>query len=313
MARETFESWIPVEMGSDPIQALEQTSVTERLGRPEPMNSDTKQVPRAGGFTVGPVAKGAAYSESTADNDYVELIARKAGGIVRIAEEDLTDTVTGERTIAVKQVEASRSLAVFYDNATLAATGAVNGTTRLYTSVYQTVRTTDSAVSYTADDNYIAGAVTYDNLSALLGKLEDSVWFDESQLFIAASPAFKVAFRGIKDTQNRPIFFEAPAGSAGNSSLFGYPIAWTLGARLAGTNTQAPTGNPILVIGNRDLLINGKARLSNEIVSPNPGFALQRARTGVGFTTDEALMKAAMRRGFAVGHPKAFAVLEKTS
>jgi hypothetical protein len=55
------------------------------------------------------------------------------------------------------------------------------------------------------------------------------------------------------------------------------------------------------------------AKLSPTIATPNPGFALQRANSGVGFLTDEALLKAAMRRGFKVGAVPAFAVFEKTS
>lgn len=313
MARETFEDWIPVETGSTAIQALVRSSVMERLARPEPMASDTKQVPRSGNFAIAAVAKGAAYGETSGTNDYVELIARKAGGILRVAEEDLMDSSID--ILTTKRNDAARNLAIFFDNATLASSAAANGTTVLYTSVYRAVRSNDTNVSYTADANYLSGSATYANLSATLGKLEDSIWFDESQLFIAASPVFKSVFRNIVDGNGRPIFIPNGGGTqdAPRDLLFGYPVEWTMGARVSATNTQAPTGNPLLIVGNRDLAIKGMAKLTPYIATPNPGFALQRAREGVGFTTDEALLKAAMRRGFVVGAPNAFAVFEKTS
>lgn len=309
MARETFEDWTPVELGDTAIQALVRTSVTERIGRPENMVSDVKDVPRSGDFAIGSIAKGGTYGETSGTNGYVELIARKVGGAIRVAEEDLLDSTVD--ILATKRNDAARNMAIFFDNATLACSAAPTGSAVLYTSVYKAVRTTDSAVSYTADANYVSGSATYDNLSNTLGKVEDSIWFDETQLFVAASPAFKSAFRAVKDTQGRPIFQQGTGGSP--DMLFGYPVEWTMGARVSATNTYSPSGNPILIIGNRQLLIKGMAKLSPSIASSNPGFALQRANNGIGFLSDEALMKAAMRRGFVVGAANAFAVFEKTS
>lgn len=310
MARETFEDWIPVETGDRVIQAMAQASVVEDWGRPEPMQSDTKQVPRSGQFAIAAVAKGAAYGETSGTNGYVELIARKAGGVARIAEEDLGESAVD--ILATKRTEAARALAVFFDNAALATTAAANGTTVLYTSVYRAVRTNDAATSYTADANYIAtgGDLTYADISGIFGLVEDSIWYEEGKLFVAASPAFKALFRGLLDADGRPILDEA--NSAGPNTLLGVPIKWSMGLRTSATNTQAPTGNPLLIVGNRDLLIKGMAKLTPQIATPNPGFAVQRASDGVGFLTDEALLKAAMRRGFAVGAANAFAVLEKT-
>jgi hypothetical protein len=312
MARETFEDWIPIENGDSAIQALNRGSFTERVARPERMGSDTKWVPRSGNFAVAAVGKGAAYTETSGVNDYVELIARKAGGVVRVAEEDLIDSPAD--ILGTKKVDALRSLGTFFDNATLATSAAQNGTTVLYDSVYRRVRTADANVGYTANANYVSGSATYANLSNTFGTVEDSIWFDESQLFVAASPAFRAVLRNIVDLQGRPIFVERQGMGDGTTpdTIFGQPISWTMGARVSGTNTQAPTGFPLMIVGNRDLLIKGMAKLSPAMASPNPGFALQRANNGIGFLTDEALMKAAMRRAFAVGAPNAFAVFEKT-
>lgn len=309
MARETFEDWIPVETGDVAIQALMQESAVERLARPEPMASDTKQVPRSGAFAIGAVAKGAAYGETSGTNDYVELIARKVGGVLRVAEEDLMESAAP--ILETKRRDAARNMAKFFDNATLATSAAANGTTVLYTSVYKAVRTTNSATSYTADDNYVSGSATYDNLSATLAKVEQGEFFDLSDTVVIANPAFRDSLRRIKDSNGMPIWVQGLAGTP--DTLFGIPITWSHGARVSATNTATPTGNPILVVANRQFLIKGMAKLSPFIANPNPGFALQRGNTGVGFLTDEALLKAAMRRGFVVGHEDAVAVFEKTS
>jgi HK97 family phage major capsid protein len=310
VARDTFENWIPDEVGGQAIQAVNQTSAVMQLARPEPMTSDTKHVPRDGGFTVGGVAKGGTYSESESTNDYVELIARKAGGALRVAEEDLNDPSVD--VLATKRVAAARELAKFFDNACLATSGAANGTTILYTSVYRAVRNTNAATSYTADEHYLAtgGAPNFDDFNDFLGLYEDSEYFDEANTIVIASPSWKKYLRGTRDDDGMPIFRN---DNPKQPTLFDYPITWSRGARVSATNAQAPTGNPLLIIGNRDLLIRGPRQLAPQIPAGEPGFALQRAQTGIGFLTDEAVMKAAMRSGFAVGHEKAFAVLEYTA
>jgi len=329
MARESFGTggtagWIAVESGDVAIQALLQYSATEALARPEPMATDTKQIPRSGDFAIGSVAKGSAYTETSGVNDYVSLIARKAGGVLRVAEEDLTDA--GPDILATKRVGAARNMALFYDNGTIGTSAAENGTTVNWTSVYKALRTTNSAsgvYQYTADTNYqavsaatfaaLGASGAYGALNTFVGKYEQSNFFDEAQGFIIAHPSFKALFRGLVDLNGRPIFNEtAIIDGIQRSVLFDYPITWSLGARVSAVNTSAPTGNPLIVIGNREMFIKGMARLSPEIASPNPGFALQRARNGVGYLTDEALMKAAMRRGFVLGTENAFAILERT-
>lgn len=309
MARETFEDWIPVETGDVAIQALMQTSAVASLASVERMASDTKQIPRSGEFAIGAVAKGAAYGETSGTNDYVELIARKVGGVLRVAEEDLMDSAAD--ILETKRAGAARNMAKFFDNATLGTSAASNGTSILYTSVYRAVRTNDSATGYTADTNYVGGSATYANLSATLGKIETGDFWSEGDTVIVAHPAFRQALRGVLDTQNRPIFFDGQGTTP--DTLFGHRIRWSLGARVSAVNTASPTGNPLLIIGNWSFAFQGLAKLAPHIANANPGFMLQRAASGVGFLTDEALMKAAMRRAFVLGFPAAFAVFEKTS
>jgi HK97 family phage major capsid protein len=309
MARESVDNWLAVEKGDVAIQGLVATSVIEAIGRPEPMATTTKDVPRSGDFAIAGIAKGGTYGETSGTNDYVELVAKKVGGAARFAEEDLDEGPVD--VLATKRRDAAKNMAKFFDNATLGCSAAASGVTVLYTSAYRALRSNDSNVGYTADDNYTSGAVTYDNLSAALGLVETSDFFDEGEIVVIAHPAFKQSLRGVKDDNSLPIFVQHREGTPG--TLFEYPIYWSLGAKVSATNTYAPTGNPLLFVANRQLLIKGMARLSPRIATPNPGWAMQSAMNGIGFLTDELIMKMAMRRAFAVGDPRGVAVFEKTS
>ncbi|HVL63451.1 MAG TPA: phage major capsid protein [Microbacterium sp.] len=317
MARDTYEAWIPEEYGSTLIQQIERQSAAERFFRQEPMGTDTKHVPRSGTVDVAVVAKGGTYTESTGTNDEVLLTARKLGSAVRIADEDIADVPEG--IIEAKKREWAISYAKFLDNATIGVTAAENGTTVPFTSVYKSITTTNAATGYTANANLIQSSlvkasgqtigdinVTYDNLVALFGLLEGSDYFDEANAVVVAHPYFKTIARGMKDSNGRPILVgvDTPATdtAAGNMTFFGYPVQWSVGARMNATASKSPTGNRLLVVGNRDLLILGKRS--------GPEYKVAGADTGVGFLTDENLLKARSRRGFAVGNENGIAVLE---
>lgn len=314
MARETFENWIPDELGSKPVVAFQQTSVVDRLATHEPMNSDVKRIPRSGGFTVGTVAKGAAYSESTSTNDYVELIARKIGGVERVAEEDLTDPTVD--VLAVKRTEAATAMARFFDQATLGTTAAANGTTVPFTSLFYALTQAETYGGYTGNDNVIttAGALTYADLTSTVGDVEGSDYAGDGLVWIA-HPAFKGHLRGLLDGDDRPLW--QPSGQAGIAggnvdSLLGYPIYWTRGARKHATATATPTGDPLMFFGDPSFLRVGDAKLPG-LPGGVMGTQLQRAATGVGYLTDEALMKAAMRKAFITGVVNTWAVIAYTA
>ena len=304
MARNTMEAWIPEEYGGAVIQRVERMSAVEALGRPEPMGTDTRHVPRAGEVDVEFVAKGAAYNEDQATNDEVLLTARKFGKVIRIADEDLQDTTGNVNVLETKKVDWATSYGKFFDNATLAVTAAENGTTVPFTSVYKAVRTSNAATGYTADNNYVSGtAATYSLLSSTLGKVEGGDYFDLGEVVVIAHPAFRGLLRGILDAQNRPIFMENGGNNDTPETLFGVPIRWSLGAKTSATATKAPTGNPLLIIANKNLLIVGKRSGPESVVAG--------ADTGAAFLTDEALLKLRARRGFAVGNENGVAVFEK--
>lgn len=307
MARTNFDTWIPEETGGQVITKMAQLSVIEDLARPEPMASSTKSVPRDGGMSFsGAISKGSAYNEDAATEDEVLLTARKFGKVVRIADEDMKDTDGLVNILRTKRLDWARSHAVGFDHACLGTSAASNGTTVPFLSLYQALNTTNAAVGYTADANLItsatATAITYANLSNLFALVEGGGFWSDQDMVVIAHPHFRGAMRGILDSTNRPVFVDAPSGSGTPPTLFDVPIRWSLGARAHATATDAPTGAPLLFVGNRNYLIKGDRS--------GPEYMLATADSGAAFLTDEALLKMRIRRAFAVANENAWAVLE---
>lgn len=302
MARATFEAWLPEEYDSSVMTRIQQTSAVEALARPLPMNSNVKNFPRSGGMDVNEVPKGSAYGEDTTGVDEVTLVAKKFGKAIRIAEEDIDDSVAN--IIEAKKVDWGTSYAKFLDNACLATTAAA-GVGVPFDSVYHRVRTADAATGYVADANYLAtaGAVTYADLSALLGMAEASESWDESGLVIIAHASLKADFRALVDANDRPIFVEGQNNV--QNTLFGYPVRWSQGCRTSATATSRPTGNPLLIVGQRDSLMLG--------IRSGPESVIIDGRGGASALTDETILKMRSRRAFGVAYPDAFGVLEVTS
>lgn len=318
--RQDLEALIPVEVSNEVIQAVEKTSAIEAIATPETMASDTKQVSRMGGFTVATVAKGADYGFSQNTQDQVDMIARKIGGAAKVAEEDLVDTLTGEGTMRRIEQEAGTALAKTFDNACIGTTGAMNGSTVPFQSIYATITTAQTTPfgNYVANANRIqvarnaTGVQWQDAIISFLAIYEESDWYDEGNTFLLASPAIRSIFRGVRDGNENPVFVDS-AMSGMSPNLFGYTdFRLTSGAKTNATMTATPTGNPLIVIGNRGAIRRGLARTSAGMVPGNPGVQWQRAGQGIGFLSDEAIMKAMMRRAFVVTVPQAVAVLEIT-
>jgi len=85
-------------------------------------------------------------------------------------------------------------------------------------------------------------------------------------------------------------------------SLFGYPLVVSYGAATSAAATSNPTGNPLLIVGNRQMMING--------VRSNVESAVSRDAQ---FNTDGVQLKVRVRRGFAVADASAYAIVEKTA
>lgn len=313
MAASDVDQWIPEEFGGPIITQIRKSSVVEVVARQEPMSTATKKVPRDGGVDfAGATTKGVAIAEDDSDVDSVLLTARKLARIVRLNDEDVEDTSQVANVITQKQLGWASAYGVGFDNATLAVTAAENGSTVPFTSLYRTLRTTDaglpSGVTYTADDNYLAtaGALTYADLSDAFGTLETGNFWSDADMLVIAHPAFRGAFRGLLDSNNRPLFLENQnQNGTPNDSLWNVGINWTPGARTSAIATNKPVGNPLMFIGNRQMLIKGNRS--------GPEYAVAGPNSGAGFTTDQTLLKFRTRRGFAVGDPNSWTVIELTS
>ncbi|MFG2412583.1 phage major capsid family protein [Streptomyces goshikiensis] len=299
----SLSNWIPIEWDSAVIAKVAQRSAVEAFGKGFAMGSDTKRVLRSLGMTVG---TGGTYSSDNTANDYVLLDTVKFTGQFIVDEDDLSDADSVINTMKVKSADWATSYAVKFDNSCLAVTAAGNGGTVPFTSVYKAVRTNDSAVSYTADANYVnyngAASAAYDSLSTALSLVENGVYWDPSSSLVIASPAFRDVLRRTKDTQGMPVFIQGIAGTP--DTLFGVPIAWSVGARTSATATEAPTGNPLLVfVGNADALMRG------DRTGPEALIDVARAQD----STDITALKLRVRKAFALGNVLGVSVLEKTA
>lgn len=307
MAAEDFSDWIPEEWDSQVVAEVNKVSAIEAVAKRHPMSTTVRHVPRTHGMDVDTVALGADYTEDTTGVDEVVLTARKFGRAIRIADEELQESSAD--IVSEKMMDWSRAYAKRLDNACLGVTAASNGGTVPFQSVYKAIRTTNADTDYTADDNYVAGAtggLTYDQLSQVLGLYEAGNHFDLERSRVMAHPSFRQILRGIKDDNGQPVFVQGQGGDSGTPDrLFDIPVNWSYGAKTSATASVNPEGNPILVVGNADLLLLG--------VRSGPESRSAAADSGIGFLSDTAVLKMRSRRGFAVGFEQGFAVLEDLS
>lgn len=305
MARTPVESlgWIPEERESSVINAIRANSAAESLFRRVTMTAETKRIPRGSTVGIEVVAKGAAYGEDVHEYDDITLTNVKLGKMVRLAEEDLDDSPLN--IIQQKKDEWASSYAKYIDNATMAVTGA-QGAGVPFESVYHVLANARPADGYTAGANIVKvtpADFTYEALSELLETREGSAYFDPAREVVIAHPAFKARLRTLKDGDGRYIFAPSPAQGQPDTIL-GYSVTWSSGLRTSATATDAPKGNPIIVSGNRDLLILG--------VRSGPESVVIDGRDGASTQTDETLLKMRARRAFVLGHADGAAILELT-
>lgn len=294
MARTDFteaNGYILEEQGSTVIQDLLANSAVERFARREAMASRTKSVPRFKTDAPAVVAEGDTIGEATAVLDEVVLTARKYAQIMHISEEDLNDNLVDVLT-TYKREWASRWARKF-DNACLGVTTSATGTDA---APY------GSLASVIAGSNIIqtGGALSYEDLNNALGIAEDSSKFDAANTVWMAHPKMLAEIRGMVKGNNDLVLPDPLAGTPG--SLFGYPLVVSYGAAKSAAATDTPTGNPLLIVGNRNMLINGVRGGVESVVSRDAEF-----------TKDGVLLKIRVRRGFAVADADAFALIEKTN
>lgn len=298
MARIDFteaNGYILEEQGSVVIQDLIANSAVERFARREAMASRTKSVPRFVADAPEVVAEGVAIPEATATLDEVVLTAKKYAKIFNVSEEDLNDNLVDVLT-TYKREWASR-FARKFDNACLGVHVAADGTdVAPYTSLYRAVS------PGAAGTNLIqtGGALSYDDLNNALGIAEDSSKFDAANTVWMAHPKMLKEIRGMVKGNNDLVLPDPLAGTPG--SLFGYPLVVSYGAATSAAASASPAGNALLIVGNRNMLINGIRGGVESVVSRDAEFS-----------KDGVLLKTRVRRGFAVADADAFAIVEKTA
>ena len=182
---------------------------------------------------------------------------------------------------------------------TLGVAAVADGTDLVpYTSLYQAVYTDpNAAVSHIIQTG---GAMSFEDLNNALGLVEDSSKFDAANTVWMAHPKMLKEIRGMVKGNSDLVLPDPLAGTPG--SLFGYPLVVSYGAAKSTVATDTPTGNPLLIVGNRQMLINGVRGGVESVVSRDAEFA----RDGV-------VLKTRIRRGFAVADAGAFAIVEKTA
>ena len=284
--------YILEEQGSVVIQDLLANSAVESFARREQMASRTKSVPRFVADAPEVVAEGAEIPEATATLDEVVLTAKKYAKIFHISEEDVNDSLVDVLT-TYKREWASRWARKF-DNACLGVNVVSDGTDAApFTSLY-------AAINWNTNRIQTGGAMSYDDLNNALGIVEDSAKFDAANTVWMAHPKMLKEIRGMIKGNNDLVLPDPLAGTPG--SLFGYPLVVSYGAATSAAATDSPTGNPLLIVGNRQMLINGVRGGVESVVSRDAQF-----------NTDGVLLKTRIRRGFAVADADAFAIVEKTA
>lgn len=287
--------YILEEQGSTVIQDLIANSAVERYARREAMASRTKSVPRFVGDAPVVVAEGDEIPASNPTLDEVVLTAKKYAQLMHISEEDVNDSLVD--VISTYKREWASRWARKFDNACLGVTAAGDGDDgQPFTSLYRAI----SPGSAGANLIQTGGALSYDDINNALGIVEDSSKFDAANTVWMAHPKMLKEIRGMVKGNSDLVLPDPLAGTPG--SLFGYPLVVSYGAATSAAATDTPAGNALLIVGNRQMLINGVRGGVESVVSRDAEFA----RDGV-------VLKTRIRRGFAVADADAFAIVEKTA
>lgn len=286
--------YILEEQGSGVIQATLVNSAVESFARREVMASRTKSVPRFLSDAADVVAEGDTIPDAVATLDEIVLTAKKYAQIMHISEEDLNDSLVD--VLATYKREWAARWARKFDNATLAVTASATGTDSApFTSLYNAISTGASANLITT-----GGALSFADINNALSLVEASEKFDAANTVFMAHPKMLGHLRGMIDSNNDLVLPNPIAATPGQ--LFGYPLVVSYGAAKSAAATDAPTGNELLIVGNRQMLVNGVRGGVESVVSRDAEFA-----------KDGVLLKTRIRRGFAVADANAFAIVEKTA
>lgn len=283
--------WIPEPVSGEVLSTVAATSAVEQVARKVTMTSDNLRVPRFDADGVDIVAEGAVIPVRDGVLDTVLLEANKWANRYSVSVEDERDTVIS--ILDQFKAKFASAFAKELDNACLGVTAAATGpgTSVPFESVYKAATTAGNVTA-------TAGALSYEDLVAAFSALEDGDY--NGDLVAIAHPSFAMALRNLKDSDNNRVVGD-PLG-AGVPSIFGHSLVFSQGAKTSATATDKPTGNPLLIVGNRQHLILGVRDGVESQVSDIPRW-----------DTDEVELKMRARRGFVVATPEAFQVIERTA
>jgi HK97 family phage major capsid protein len=280
--------WIPEPKSSAVLTKVYQESAVESTARIVRMTAPTMSVPRFESDGVDIVAEHATIPLQDATLDEVTLRAVKFANRFAISIEDQRDALVD--VLDQKKLAWANSFARKLDNACLGVTADQSGTTVPFTSVYNAA---DDAGQVTQT----AGDLQYEMLNELFESLESGDY--NGNLVVIAHPAFKGALRNLKDEDGNRVVAD-PLG-AGVPTIFGHELRFSTGARTSALPTDKPTGNPLLIVANRDHMILGIRDGIESQVSDLPRWE-----------TDEVELKMRARRAFVPATGEAFYVVEKT-
>lgn len=280
----TDNGWIPVQSSPDVLTRVTETSAVEAAGRKVVMTSELTSVPKFTLEGVDIVAEHAEIPLVDADLDDVVLKAVKFANRFGISVEDREDAVVD--ALRAAQASWTSNFAVKFDNACLGVTG----TGGPYESVYRAVGAGGRLAT--------GGALTYDDLVDVFGSLEAGDFGGNN--VVIAHPAFAMALRNLKDSAGDRVVGDPLAGQA--PTIFGSELVYSKGAKTSAAVSDRPTGNPLLVVTNRDNLIVGVRSGPEALIS-------DEAR----WETDEVELKMRARRGFVLADAGAARVVELTA
>lgn len=320
MARNVLDGtgWLVEQRDGNVVKAFRRTSVVEAEFRTINMTANTVEIPRIEDMDVEFIAKGAAYPEDQSSADVMSISAKKIGGVLRIAEEDVEDDKLANY-VDEKKASAGSSFAKKVDNAALGTSAAVNGVVVPFTSVYRSLITADATTDYTANANHIslaaANLATIDDvLSQALGLLEDGDYFNEEDLVWILNTKFRRMVRDKKDSTGRRIFLNDIVNGRAVPRLYDIPVRFTRGATVtatpatnpaSGTGVKGTAGNALGFLIQKNAAVFGRRKAFESVYIPG--------RDGTSALTDEDLLKVRARIAAGVTIPAAHAVIELVS
>lgn len=283
--------YILEEQGSSVIQALEANSVVERFARREQMASRTKSVPRFVADAPEVVAEGGNIPEANATLDEVVLTARKYAKIFHVSEEDVNDSLVD--VLNTYKTEWASRFARKFDNACLGVTAAEDGTDAApYTSLYKASLDSPGGQIFQAD------YLNFGLINSMMSIAESSDFYDAANTVFIAHPEILSELRQMTGPNGDLVLPNPLEGTPG--AIFGYPLVVSYGAKTSSAASENPNGNPLLIVGNRNMMINGVRGGVESVVSRDAQF-----------NTDGVLLKTRVRRGFTIAEANAFSLFER--